>query len=513
MQVDDSATQAPFGTFIELAEHTSEVFMCAWNPVFTNYVATGSGDATARIWVMVRDMKIQICGLDEILTPLAPPFAHTHTHTQSGKSASTGSTPTGYSEIHLLKHGTHAGDKNKDVTTLEWSPTGLLLATGSYDGVARVWDRAGKLVFTLQQHKGPIFSLKWNKRGNYILSGSYDKTTIVWDAVTGSIQQMFEIHSQPALDVDWRDDDIFASCSTDKRVVVCKVGGGTNNALEVFSGHVDEVNAVKWDPSGTLLASCSDDGTAKIWKPTKLKLGVGAADSVSTTTAAAAAANNCTTAPTPPFRDLTLHENKVLTCEWSPCGPGSANPSSSLLLATASFDATVRLWEVQNGSCLRVLSRHTDPVYSVSFSPNGMYLASGSLAGKLYVWDVAKGDLKRSFTGQGEILKVDWDDLGSHVIAIFALGDSVVVSYDSRRFEQYPAAFNKILSAPPSIPDGRLLLDVCHQPPSEENQFYNTLKETNYNILVIYDLIPVLLPALQAEAVLAGRLKPGAKTR
>ena len=368
-----------------------------------------------------------------------PPPAHTHTHTQSGKSASTGSTPTGYSEIHLLKHGTHAGDKNKDVTTLEWSPTGLLLATGSYDGVARVWDRAGKLVFTLQQHKGPIFSLKWNKRGNYILSGSYDKTTIVWDAVTGSIKQMFEIHSQPALDVDWRDDDIFASCSTDKRVVVCKVGGGTNYALEVFSGHVDEVNAVKWDPSGTLLASCSDDGTAKIWKPTKLKLGVGAADSVSDSVSdnvsdsvsATTAPAQHTTTPTPPFLNLTLHKKEIYTIKWSPCGPGSANPSSPLLLATASFDATVRLWEVQNGSCLRVLSRHTDPVYSVSFSPNGKYLASGSLAGKLYVWDVAKGDLKRSYTGKGDIFEVAWNVEQTRVAACYSTNVITVVDFDA----------------------------------------------------------------------------------
>jgi hypothetical protein len=33
---------------------------------------------------------------------------------------------------------------------------------------------------------------------------------------------------------------------------------------ERFQGHTDEVNAVKWDPTGTMLASCSDDCTAKV---------------------------------------------------------------------------------------------------------------------------------------------------------------------------------------------------------------------------------------------------------
>ena len=35
--------------------------------------------------------------------------------------------------------------------------------------------------------------------------------------------------------------------------------------IRSFRGHTDEVNAVCWSPGGQYLASCSDDGTAKIW--------------------------------------------------------------------------------------------------------------------------------------------------------------------------------------------------------------------------------------------------------
>ena len=59
---------------------------------------------------------------------------------------------------------------NKDVTSLDWNSAGTLLATGSYDGFARIWSTKGNLEQTLGQHKGPIFALKWNKSGNYILS-------------------------------------------------------------------------------------------------------------------------------------------------------------------------------------------------------------------------------------------------------------------------------------------------------------------------------------------------------
>jgi transducin (beta)-like 1 len=54
---------------------------------------------------------------------------------------------------------------------------GKFLATGSYDGYARIWTTEGRLASTLGQHKGPIFALKWNKEGNYILSAGVDKVS------------------------------------------------------------------------------------------------------------------------------------------------------------------------------------------------------------------------------------------------------------------------------------------------------------------------------------------------
>ena len=53
---------------------------------------------------------------------------------------------------------------------------------------------------------------------------------------------------------------------------------------------------------------------------------------------------------------------------------------------SASFDSTVRLWEVEKGACLHTLRRHIDPVYSVAFSPDGRLLASGSFDKCLYIW-------------------------------------------------------------------------------------------------------------------------------
>ena len=57
----------------------------------------------------------------------------------------------------------------------------------------------------------------------------------------------------PTLDVDWRNNNSFATCSTDKMIYVCKLG--ETQPQKVFKGHKDEVNAIKWDPTGE--APCS----------------------------------------------------------------------------------------------------------------------------------------------------------------------------------------------------------------------------------------------------------------
>ena len=76
-----------------------------------------------------------------------------------------------------------------------------------------------------------------------------------------------------------------------------------------------------------------------------------------------------------------------------------ATSSKQKVLASGSFDRSIRLWDLQTGSLMRTLAGHRDAVRSVAFSPDGTILVSGSSDKTIKVWDVATGQLSRTLTG------------------------------------------------------------------------------------------------------------------
>lgn len=57
-------------------------------------------------------------------------------------------------------------------------------------------------------------------------------------------------------------------------------------------------------------------------------------------------------------------------------------------IASAGRDTDVRIWDAQTGAHLRTLKGHSRMVYTVTFSPDGKTLASGSRDGTLLLWDL-----------------------------------------------------------------------------------------------------------------------------
>ena len=67
---------------------------------------------------------------------------------------------------------------------------------------------------------------------------------------------------------------------------------GESRPIKSFQGHTNEVNAIKWDPQGKFLASCSDDMTLKVWSMNR---------------------DSC-------VHDLQAHSKEIYTIKWSSTG-------------------------------------------------------------------------------------------------------------------------------------------------------------------------------------------------
>jgi WD40 repeat protein len=81
-------------------------------------------------------------------------------------------------------------------------------------------------------------------------------------------------------------------------------------------------------------------------------------------------------------RTLTGHEHVVSSLALSPDGK---------LLATASHDRTLKLWDAATGQLHATLKGHTEPVHAVAFAPEGKVLASAGQDRTVRLWEAASG--------------------------------------------------------------------------------------------------------------------------
>ena len=369
-----------------LMGHESEVITCAWNPnEAISLLASASGDGTVRLWTVpaegpwsVEDAQLSVKILDHRPDSEAP----------------------------------DDGGVNRDVTAMAWSADGQILATGCYDGKARLWSADGELLAVLSGHQGPIFQLQFcPPPGEFLATVGLGPAVVIWSLATRSIHLTLDHHDAPALDVDWRDAHVFATCSSDQQILLYDLatcqqhqpspdnrGASPAPAAPARSlapslrlqGHTDEVNSIRWSPDGTHLASCSDDQSARMWR----------------------VARDLSQAELTGL--LTGHGKEIYTIKWSRDGA---------IVATASFDGSVKVWDAQQAVCRATLRHHSQPVYAIAFSPCGRYLASGGLDAAICLWslDAAEGDeayrLVRLYRGKGGIFEVSWSVVGRRVAA------------------------------------------------------------------------------------------------
>jgi WD40 repeat protein len=102
---------------------------------------------------------------------------------------------------------------------------------------------------------------------------------------------------------------------------------------------------------------------------------------------------------------LREHAGAAYSLSFSPDGK---------TLASGSRDGTVKLWDVASGKLAATLQGHPGSVWALAFSPDGRVLVAGSgrfdpkrqqyVSGELKVWDVAKRHLKETVEGHAKMV-------------------------------------------------------------------------------------------------------------
>ncbi|MBV9168753.1 MAG: hypothetical protein JOZ81_01550, partial [Chloroflexi bacterium] len=307
------------------------------------------------------------------------------------------------------------------VWSVALSADGQLLASGGGDRVVRLWEtRTGEPLATLQGHTGMVRGVALSADGQLAASCGLDGTVRLWDTRTGRSLATLEGHTSTVWGVALSaDGQLLASCGGDHTVRLWDAAhaepghiGDTGvraqpsehrsaaaprvwRPLAMLRGHTDTVWAVTLSADGQLLGSCSGDQTVRLWDSALAEPGQ-MGDTVER-----AQPREQPMRVWRPVATLQGHAGVVR---------GVALSADGLLLATASEDGTVRLWEpghigdaAERGQPaehaspaprgvwqpLATLQGHTAAVWAVALSAHGQLAASCALDGAVRVWGSA----------------------------------------------------------------------------------------------------------------------------
>ena len=326
-----------------------------------------------------------------------------------------------------------------------FAPDGTKVVTAGSDLTARVWavDPGAPIATLTSGPGGDGQAAAIGPTGRHIFTGGYAGEVHVWDLSTlDMVRTIPAFPSSHERYIDWvwsiavsPDGATIAVSGTERIIRIFDVESGDAVSTLSFDagegpgapGAGEELAGVTWvvafSPDGSLLATASQDGVARLWNPATGEL-------VRRLTGHGAAVDFVAFDPDG-TRLLTGSDDgtgrvwdvadgtTLLTLEGQPQGVTSvAWSGDGELLATTSYDGTVFIRDAVTGDPIHRLNGSSGVILASAFSPDSRWLATTSDEdGALRIWDVATGRLADSHMGalNSTGYTVDWSTDGAFV--------------------------------------------------------------------------------------------------
>lgn len=269
----------------------------------------------------------------------------------------------------------------RSILAVEPGSDGSVGAIGGTEGVIFLVDNVvGKVILSFATGS-PINALSISPDDQLIAAGMGDGGVGVWQLESGEEVYRLQGHEEIVTDVEFSPDGAtLASSSADTSVRLWDVTSG--QLLRTLQAHIDYVIKLSFNPDGSRLASSS------------AAIGVGESDRTPRHNTIqvwdVASGENVMTIPPDGI-------GYIRDVEFSPDGQTIAATTWSSALG-----GTARLYDAQTGSEIQRLYAHRDTISNIEFSPDGTRLATASRDATVKVWDLGKGVLDTSYVDFGE---------------------------------------------------------------------------------------------------------------
>ena len=158
-------------------------------------------------------------------------------------------------------------NQSQGIESLHFSTDGQFLATACHDGTLKVWETAtGREVWRRERAENGLSAVAYSPDGKLVATGGAGSTIQFWDAATGAPLAELEGHADLITFITFSPDGRrLATASRDNTLRLWDVD--TQQEVAALKGHDAPINNIAFSPfDGQMIATASADRTVRLWR-------------------------------------------------------------------------------------------------------------------------------------------------------------------------------------------------------------------------------------------------------